>query len=118
MKKIIATIIAVCITLLPLSACKSDGGLTKVRLNEVTHSIFYAPLYIALENGFFAWVMQGIPYFLQKIFTRSRLLLDTTQTCTSDARISLIQASIAGVGVLVVYGTMVLSKSSISSEMP
>ncbi len=27
--------------------------LTKVRLNEVTHSIFYAPLYVALNQGFF-----------------------------------------------------------------
>ena len=24
-----------------------------VRLNEVTHSIFYAPLYVAIEKGFF-----------------------------------------------------------------
>lgn len=54
MKKIISTILAVCISILPLSACgETNNGLTKVRLNEVTHSIFYAPLYIALENGFF-----------------------------------------------------------------
>lgn len=26
---------------------------TKVRINEVTHSIFYAPLYVAIENGYF-----------------------------------------------------------------
>lgn len=26
---------------------------TKVRLNEVVHSIFYAPQYVALEKGFF-----------------------------------------------------------------
>lgn len=30
---------------------KSD--LTKVRLAEVTHSMFYAPLYVAIENGYF-----------------------------------------------------------------
>lgn len=27
--------------------------LTKVRLAEVTHSVFYAPLYAAIENGYF-----------------------------------------------------------------
>lgn len=32
---------------------KDDCDLTKVRLAEVTHSIFYAPLYIAIENGYF-----------------------------------------------------------------
>ena len=54
MKKFISALIAATIMLLPLSACKkNDGGLTKVRLNEVTHSIFYAPLYVAIENGFF-----------------------------------------------------------------
>jgi NitT/TauT family transport system substrate-binding protein len=54
MKKIIATFIALLITLTPFTGCKkSKSGLTTVRLNEVTHSIFYAPLYIAIENGFF-----------------------------------------------------------------
>lgn len=54
MKKIIATFIALLITVAPFSACKKNkDGLIKVRLNEVTHSIFYAPLYIAIENGFF-----------------------------------------------------------------
>lgn len=28
--------------------------LTKVTLNEVAHSIFYAPMYVAIENGYFA----------------------------------------------------------------
>ena len=27
--------------------------LTKVTLNEVAHSIFYAPMYVAIENGYF-----------------------------------------------------------------
>lgn len=31
----------------------SDGG-TKVTLNEVAHSIFYAPMYVAIEEGYFA----------------------------------------------------------------
>lgn len=33
------------------TACKKDN-LTKIRLNEVTHSIFYAPLYLAINLGY------------------------------------------------------------------
>lgn len=39
-----------------LSGCssKKDGqALTKLTLNEVAHSIFYAPMYVAIEEGYF-----------------------------------------------------------------
>ena len=32
---------------------KKDNNLTKVRVAEVTHSSFYTPLYVAMENGYF-----------------------------------------------------------------
>lgn len=32
----------------------SGGGGEKVVLNEVAHSIFYAPMYVAIEEGYFA----------------------------------------------------------------
>lgn len=32
---------------------KEDKELTKVTLNEVAHSIFYTPQYVAIENGYF-----------------------------------------------------------------
>ena len=32
---------------------KNTDGLTKVTLNEVAHSIFYAPQYVAIEEGYF-----------------------------------------------------------------
>lgn len=32
---------------------KNNNELENVRLAEVTHSIFYAPLYVAIENGYF-----------------------------------------------------------------
>ena len=32
--------------------CKNNGE-GKVRINEVTHSVFYAPLYVAINNGYF-----------------------------------------------------------------
>lgn len=35
------------------SAKKDGQKLTKVTLNEVAHSIFYAPMYVAIENGYF-----------------------------------------------------------------
>ena len=54
MKKIIAAIISVCIMAFSFASCGEGTTKTaKIRLNEVTHSVFYAPLYIALENGFF-----------------------------------------------------------------
>ena len=55
MKKLTAIFLAFCCLIFSLAACgetKKDT-LTKIRVNEVTHSIFYAPLYIAIENGFF-----------------------------------------------------------------
>ncbi len=37
-----------------LFACNGNGnGNTKIKINEVTHSIFYAPFYVAIEGGFF-----------------------------------------------------------------
>ncbi len=55
MKKIISCTLALVMTaFICLSGCsKEDNGLTKVRLNEVAHSIFYAPQYVAIELGYF-----------------------------------------------------------------
>ena len=33
---------------------KKSSGLTPITLSEVAHSIFYAPMYVAIENGYFA----------------------------------------------------------------
>lgn len=43
-------------TLISMSACfpqDSSDRLTPITLNEVAHSIFYAPQYVAIENGYF-----------------------------------------------------------------
>ena len=43
--------------LLALVGCKkhpSGETLSKVTLNEVAHSIFYAPQYVAIQEGYFA----------------------------------------------------------------
>ncbi len=54
MKKLLATLGAAVFALLPLSACAgNDDGLTTVKVNEVTHSVFYAPMYLADTLGYF-----------------------------------------------------------------
>lgn len=53
-KKILSCILAVCLIFtLPLAftGCKKDGSV--IRINEVTHSVFYAPLYLAESLGYF-----------------------------------------------------------------
>lgn len=56
-KKIITTLICIilCIAMVMVytNFKKEDNGLTKIKLAEVTHSAFYAPLYVAIENGYF-----------------------------------------------------------------
>ncbi|NLW43599.1 MAG: ABC transporter substrate-binding protein [Syntrophomonadaceae bacterium] len=55
MKRIILLLSVLLGLALILAGCgkSSEGELTKVRLSEVTHSIFYAPQYVALTQGFF-----------------------------------------------------------------
>lgn len=54
MKKLISAVLAaalaVALVCAGLTGC-SDGK--KIRLCEVTHSVFYAPLYVAINNGYF-----------------------------------------------------------------
>src|SRR5690625_1140961 len=59
MKKIITFISLLVIILICFICCifwtsKNDtSSLTKVKVAEVTHSVFYAPQYVALEQGYF-----------------------------------------------------------------
>lgn len=72
-KRILASLLSAVLTVGLLTACsgESEGTgkttsddnspavqedekeLTKVTLNEVAHSIFYAPMYVAIEEGYF-----------------------------------------------------------------
>jgi len=36
-----------------ITGCKQEESLTKIRLMEVTHSLFYIPQYVAITQGFF-----------------------------------------------------------------
>ena len=55
----VAAAVVLAVTALPMTAiaAKKDEGkekeLAKVTLNEVAHSIFYAPQYVAIEEGYF-----------------------------------------------------------------
>ena len=40
--------------IVPLSSCNKDDN--KITIAEVTHSLFYAPMYVAKEKGFFSEV--------------------------------------------------------------
>ena len=53
MKKIFATLLSLILLLFPFSGCKDNDNLKTIELNEVTHSVFYTPLYLAMENGYF-----------------------------------------------------------------
>lgn len=52
MKRLCALILVLTTLLLP--ACGQKEDVAVVRLNEVTHSVFYAPFYAAIHLGFFA----------------------------------------------------------------
>ncbi len=54
MKKLIFFLLTPLLLLPLLCGCGADSGNTVVRLNEVTHSVFYAPQYVAMSQGFFA----------------------------------------------------------------
>ena len=49
----LALLMAAVLMLIGCVGCKKDNGLDKVRVCEVTHSIFYAPQYVAIALGFF-----------------------------------------------------------------
>lgn len=56
MKRITALLLILSLSVTWLCGCSSsttEQELTRVKLNEVAHSIFYAPQYVAIENGYF-----------------------------------------------------------------
>ena len=54
--KLFCTALAACITLPYIPACKKSAtdndGMKTLKINEVTHSVFYAPLYLADSLGY------------------------------------------------------------------
>ena len=55
MKKNIGLCLCLLLCLGLLGGCgQEEAGMTRIRRNEVTHSIFYAPMYAAINKGFFS----------------------------------------------------------------
>lgn len=53
MKRFLLIILAALLALSVLAGCGSKSDKTVIGLNEVTHSVFYAPQYVAIHEGFF-----------------------------------------------------------------
>ena len=53
MKKLFAILLCILTAAGALCACGRNDETTVIRLNEVTHSVFYAPLYAAIKLNFF-----------------------------------------------------------------
>jgi NitT/TauT family transport system substrate-binding protein len=54
MKKLIVLILIAVLFAGIFAGCTKKDEKTVIQLNEVTHSVFYAPLYVAINNGYFA----------------------------------------------------------------
>ena len=54
MKKYLYLLTLLCVSMLSIiTSCGKNDGLTHITVAEVTHSLFYAPQYIAINNGYF-----------------------------------------------------------------
>lgn len=53
MKRLFALVLSILLLATLMTGCGKQKEATKIRLNEVTHSVFYAPMYVALNLGFF-----------------------------------------------------------------
>ena len=54
--KVLTALLISSVTAISMFGCgnaKTDEGKVTVRLNEVTRSVFYAPMYVAMSEGFF-----------------------------------------------------------------
>lgn len=53
MKALIGIMLVIVLAIIGVGCNKQQGGLDKIKLAEVTHSVFYAPQYVAIAKGFF-----------------------------------------------------------------
>jgi len=75
-KSILALLLITALAVTSLLACskeeKQETSTTKVVLSEVAHSIFYAPMYVAIEEGYFA--EEGIDLELVTAFGADKVM--------------------------------------------
>ena len=85
MKKFLFLALAVILAFTTLTACGTaqNSDLTTVTLSEVAHSIFYAPMYVAIEEGYFE--DEGIDLELVTAFGADKV---TTAVISGEADIA------------------------------
>ena len=85
MKKILCYTLTVLLLACSLTGCGNEktNTQTKVTLSEVAHSIFYAPMYAAMENGYFE--EEGIDLELVTAFGADKV---TTAVLSGEADIA------------------------------
>lgn len=85
MKRFLTLALSLVLTVSLLTACGSENrsDLTKVTLSEVAHSIFYAPMYAAIEEGYFE--EEGIDLDLVTAFGADKV---TTAVLSGEADIA------------------------------
>lgn len=52
-RRLISVLALLAMTATLLVGCKGNDDLIEITLNEVAHSVFYAPMYVAFEEGYF-----------------------------------------------------------------
>ena len=85
MKKLLSLALSCILAISALSGCSAseDKALTSVTLSEVAHSIFYAPMYVAIEEGYFK--DEGIDLELVTAFGADKV---TTAVISGEADIA------------------------------
>jgi NitT/TauT family transport system substrate-binding protein len=85
MKKFLSLTLAIILAFSCFTGCSAGekSNLTKVTLSEVAHSIFYAPMYVAIEEGYFA--EEGIDLELVTAFGADKV---TTAVISGEADIA------------------------------
>ena len=85
MKKFLTFLLTAALALSTFTACgnSENSNLTKVTLSEVAHSLFYAPMYVAIEEGYFE--EEGIDLELVTAFGADKV---TTAVISGEADIA------------------------------
>ena len=85
MKKLLSLALSCILAISALSGCSASENkdLTSVTLSEVAHSIFYAPMYVAIEEGYFK--DEGIDLELVTAFGADKV---TTAVISGEADIA------------------------------
>lgn len=85
MKKFLSLALAGILALVSFTGCgaNENSDLTKITLSEVAHSIFYAPMYVAIEEGYFE--DEGIDLELVTAFGADKV---TTAVISGEADIA------------------------------